>query len=128
MCSVAFLSAIVTVFAFWASLGKGHPLLRYCLLVVMLLVLGAGMGTTCVYGGGVQNRWLWRTGNWSTNVSLRSYDYDLYRWYEVGWWWIAWMFLSGGLLAASLMIFRAVGYRLVRCGKPASGRYPERVT
>ncbi|MGI8977932.1 MAG: hypothetical protein ACR2FY_01775 [Pirellulaceae bacterium] len=108
MCSVAFLSAIVVVFSVWASLGKGHPLLRYGLLVVMLLVLGAGMGAACVYG----DDWLQRRARGL--LSYRGYDWDLHRWLEVGWWWIAWMFLSGGLLAASLLVFRAVGYRLVR--------------
>ena len=47
-------------------------------------------------------------------LSYRGYDWDLHIWLKVGWWWIAWMFLSGGLLAASLIVFRAVGYRLVR--------------
>ncbi len=109
MCSVAFLSAMVVVFAVWASLGKGHPLLRYGLLMVMLLVLGAGMGAACVYA----DDWLKRPARGGL-LSYGGYDYDLHRWLEVGWWWIAWMFLSGGLLAASLIVFRAVGYRLVR--------------
>jgi hypothetical protein len=80
----------------------------------MLLVLGAGMGAVCVYG----DVWIQRRARGL--LSYRGYDYDLHRWLEVGWWWIAWMFLSGGLLAASLLVFRAVGYRLVRRGK-ASG-------
>ncbi|MBC7852017.1 MAG: hypothetical protein IAF94_01135 [Pirellulaceae bacterium] len=108
MSTVGFLSAVVILFAVWASLGKGHPLLRYGLLVVMLLVLGAGMGAACVYG----DDWLQQRAKGL--LSYRGYDYDLHSWLEVGWWWIAWMFLSGGLLAASLLVFRAVGYRLVR--------------
>lgn len=110
MSTVGALSAMVILFAVWTSLGKGHLLLRYGLLLGVLLGLGAGMGAACVYGGG----WLQRRA--SGLLSYRGYDYDLHRWLEVGWWWIAWMFLSGGLLAASLLVFRAVGYRLVRRG------------
>ena len=68
------------------------------------------MGGASRYGEWILNQWI------RTNGYNSSFDYDLFRWYEVGWWWIAWMFLSGGLLAASLMIFRTVGYRLVRSG------------
>lgn len=111
MSTVALLSAMAIVLALWASLGQGHWLLRYSLLVVMLLGLGAVMGAACTYGEWLLDQWR------RTQTSpYRFYDWDLHRWYKVGWWWIAWMFLSGGLLAASLMIFRAVGYRLVREG------------
>jgi hypothetical protein len=109
--TVALLSAMVILFALWASLGQGHWLLRYSLLLGVLLGLGAAMGAASIYGKQFLDQWL------SRQVSpYRFFDYDLYHWYEVGWWWIAWMFLSGGLLAASLMIFRTVGYRLVRSG------------
>jgi len=108
--TVAFFSAMVIVFALWAALGRGHWLLRYSLLVIVLLSLGTAMGSACANNGRLMKKWLPQPTN---------FDYDLYLWYEVGWWWIAWMFLSGGLLAASLMIFRAVGYRLVRSTKAA---------
>ena len=108
--TVALLSAIVILFALWASLGQGHWLLRYSLLLGVLLGLGAAVGGASTYGERFLNQWVRANGYNS------SFDYDLFRWYEVGWWWIAWMFLSGGLLAASLMIFRTVGYRLVRRG------------
>lgn len=114
MSTVGALSALVIIFAVWASLGKGHPLLRYGLLLVVLLGLGAGLGAGCEYGGG----WLQRRANGL--FSYRGYDWDLHIWLKVGWWWIAWMFLSGGLLAASLLVFRAVGYRLVRRDKASS--------
>lgn len=110
MSTIALLSAMVIIFALWASLGQGHWLLRYSTLVVVLLVLGATMGAASTYGDWLLNQWLLRNG--PNNI----FDWDLHSWYEVRWWWIAWMFLSGGLLAASLMIFRTVGYRLVRSG------------
>jgi hypothetical protein len=110
--TVAVVSANVIVFSLWASLGQGHWALRYSLLVVMLVALGAALGALSVYGQDLLN--LFRSQSAATGG--RYYDYDLYQWQEVRWWWIAWMFLSGGLLAASLMIFRAVGYRLVRGG------------
>lgn len=108
--TVALLSAIVILFSLWASLGQGHWLLRYSLLLGVLLGLGAAVGGASRYGERLLNQWI------LTNGYNSSFDYDLFHWYEVGWWWIAWMFLSGGLLAASLMIFRTVGYRLVRRG------------
>ncbi|MFN0017274.1 MAG: hypothetical protein ACKVP0_03380 [Pirellulaceae bacterium] len=108
--TVALVSAIVILFALWASLGQGHWLLRYTLLVAMLILLGAAVGGLSIYGEKLYGLWQSR----SVAPGWYSYDYDLYPWKEVGWWWIAWMFLSGGLLAASLMIFRAVGYRLVK--------------
>ena len=104
MSTVALLSAIAIVFALWAALGQGSWLLRYCLLLSILLGLGAGLGAWCKYGGQVLQR----------QASTSFYDWDLWQWYEVGWWWIAWMFLAGGLLTATLLIFRAEGYRLVR--------------
>jgi hypothetical protein len=104
---VAVLTAMVIIFALWASLGQGHWLLRYGLLVFILLVLGGGMAAVCKYLV-LQIR---------ASMNTRNYDWELHVWYNVGWWWIAWMFLSGGLLAASLLVFRAVGYRLVRRGK-----------
>jgi hypothetical protein len=102
--TVGLLSAIAIVFAAWASLGQGHWLLRYGLLTVVLLVLGGSLGAFCWYQSKVIPRGAW-------------FFWDLYVWYRVGWWWIAWMFLSGGLLAATLVIFRAVGYRLVRMSR-----------
>ncbi|HMC11649.1 MAG TPA: hypothetical protein VKH44_10175, partial [Pirellulaceae bacterium] len=110
--TVALVSANAIVLSLWASLGQGHWALRYSLLVVMLLLLGAALSGLSIYGEHLVNFWRSPTGP----MSSRYFDYDLYHWREVGWWWIAWMFLSGGLLAASLMIFRAVGYRLIRGG------------
>ena len=111
--TVALLSAMVILFALWAALGQGHWVLRYSLLVVVLLLVGGVMGALSTYGESLLNLLGTRSG---TDLS-QNFGYDLYHWYEVGWWWIAWMFLSGGLLTASLMIFRTVGYRLVRSGK-----------
>ncbi len=111
--TVALLSAMAILFALWSALGQGHWALRYSLLVIVLLLVGGAMGALSTYGEQLFN--LWRSPKIRTGWSY--YDYDLYQWKEVGWWWIAWMFLSGGLLAASLLIFRTVGYRLVRSGK-----------
>ena len=112
--TVALLSANAIVFSLWAALGQGHWALRYTLLVTMLLLLGTGLGALSCYGEDLVN--LWRTPTVTAFPNRGFLDYDLYMWKEVRWWWIAWMFLSGGLLAASLMIFRTVGYRLVRGG------------
>lgn len=106
--TVALLSAMAILFALWASLGQGHWVVRYSLLVVVLLALGGAMGALSRYGEWVVNQWILRNGPKGFS------SYVFYQWHEVGWWWIAWMFLSGGLLAASLLVFRAVGYRLVR--------------
>ena len=73
-----------------------------CLMVVLL---GWGpWGTSDMANG------------WSTNDPENGPKGFSYVFYRGRLWWIAWMFLSGGLLAASLMIFRTVGYRLVRSG------------
>ena len=102
---MAAVTAIAIVFAVWAALGKGNWLIRYALLTFVLLGLGASLGAFCRYAD--QHLSLGR-------FSYQGYDWTLHFWLEVGWWWIAWMFLSGGLLAASLLIFRAIGYRLVK--------------
>lgn len=103
--TVAALTAVAIAFAVWGALGKGNWLVRFALLIFVLLGLGASLGSFCRYAD--QHLTLGRFSN-------GGYDWNLHSWLEGGWWWIAWMFLSGGLLAASLMIFRAVGYRLVK--------------
>lgn len=101
--NIAVVSAIAVLFSMWAALGKGHWMLRYALLTILLPGLGATLEAIL---------WL---GVYFFDGSALAYGYRF--WLEVGHWWIAWMFLSSGLLVASLMIFRTEGYRLVKGGK-----------
>ncbi|MBW3599856.1 MAG: hypothetical protein KY475_21615, partial [Planctomycetes bacterium] len=102
--TVATTSAIVIIVALWVALGRGHWLARIVVGFVFALVAGSALAAWSIHnatvmaaGGG------WRRRNW-----------ELLGWYEVGWWWLGWLFLSGGLLAATLIILRTRGYRLVR--------------
>ncbi len=106
---VATSSAVGTVVALWVALGRGHWALRYPVGLAFVL-----------FNGGVLSAWS-RANAASINrviilgwMRVSQSQLELLRWYEIGWWWLAWMFLSGGLLAATLIILRTRGYRLVR--------------
>ena len=94
-------TAIVLVVALWSALGQGSPLLRLVVLMSLSLGLGAGVGWYC----DLVSRQTGRVTVW---------NYAYWHWYSNGYWWIGWMFMSGTLLAAALIIYRALGYRLVR--------------
>ena len=94
------LSAMVIVVALWTALGQGSAVLRYVLLICIALATGGGTGWYC--------DWKYR------NTRMGAVWSNIDRWYEIGWWWLAWFLLAGGFLVASLLIFRAIGCRLVR--------------
>ena len=50
-------------------------------------------------------------------AGIRGWSYPYWQWCMNGYWWIGWMFLTGVLLASSLIIYRTLGYRLVRIAR-----------
>ena len=117
--TVATASAMVTIVALWAALGRGHWLLRYLAVVLLALAVGLGLGQWGQASAvAMQKKANVATFFWSGNGAVFRgrgiIDWELMQWYEVGWWWLGWLFLSGGLLAATLIILRTIGYRLVR--------------
>jgi len=104
--TVATASAMVIIVALWAALGRGHWLMRYSAVLVFTLSLGSALATWSGSQAAAIRTTAWT--RWSAG------GWDLLRWYEVGWSWLGWLFLSGGLLAATLIILRVLGYRLVR--------------
>lgn len=105
--SVATISAMVIVVALWAALGRGHWLLRFSAGLFLTLALGIGLSQWSI-GNSIAARGAPMTA-WNSPTF-----WELVAWYEIGWGWLGWMFLSGGLLAATLIILRVLGYRLVR--------------
>jgi hypothetical protein len=99
--AVAIASAVISIVALWAALGQGNLMLRLTVSLVLPMVVGVAVTVYCFH---LQQ---------SIRLGGRMY-WQFYRWYETGYWWIGWMFLIGALLAASLIIYRTLGYRLVR--------------
>jgi len=97
---VAVSTAAVLLVSIWASLGRGRSALRILVLVLSSLGVGAPLAWYSVYIG--------------QPMMARNLDYRFLHWYATGYWWIGWMFLTATLLAAALIIFRTLGYRLVR--------------
>src|SRR5262245_48277213 len=97
--TVAISTAAVLLVAIWASLGRGRFTLRLLVLVLTALVVGTPLALYSVHIG--------------QPMMVSNRDYRLAHWYAIGYWWISWMFLTATLLAASLIIFRTLGYRLV---------------
>lgn len=100
-------SGMTIIVALWVALGTGRWWWRYPAGVLMVLLLGSLL-STWNNTRQMASQALANAGGW------RQVDWELMEWYEIGWWWLAWMFLSGGLLAATLIILRVLGYRLVR--------------
>ena len=109
---VATTSAMVIIVALWVALGRGHWTIRYSLGPVFALVVGWGLAAWSSY-----NFTTLRTLLTSGAVAWYQSDWEMLAWYEFGYWWIGWLFLSGGLLAATLIILRVLGYRLVRLAR-----------
>jgi hypothetical protein len=119
---VATTSAMVIIVALWVALGRGHWALRYSLGPVFALVVGWGLAAWSSY-----NFTTLRTLLTSGAVAWYQSDWEVLAWYEFGSWWIGWLLLSGGLLAATLIILRVLGYRLVRLARPATGFRPSAI-
>jgi hypothetical protein len=92
--------ACVFVVSLWAALGSGPLWLRLSMLLVALLGCGLTLGVINYYA------------NFSPNVSWPQ----PWSWTQDGGY-VMWVFLAGSLLAASLVILRVIGYRLVRSAK-----------
>jgi hypothetical protein len=99
--SLALASAIVIVVALWAALGQGSRLMRYSVLVFATMAVGGSIAGYCAY-------WIYLR---QSNLVRWS---ELFRWYNIEWWWLAWTPLSAGFLVASLLILRTTHYRLVK--------------
>src|SRR5262245_31890276 len=106
--AIAISTAIVLIFALWAALGRGQILARAVTLLSVTFALGASLGWYCVNIGQPQAR-----AAMFRPVAVPTTQW-LHHFYNAGYWWLGWMFLSGALLAASLLIYRRLGYRLVR--------------
>jgi hypothetical protein len=111
--TVATTSAIVIIVALWVALGRGHWLVRYATGLIFTLVAGGGLAAWSLYNLAALNNLL---NSGSLGLTSRSY-HELWTWYEIGYWWLGWLLLSGGLLAATLIILRVLGYRLVRLAR-----------
>jgi len=107
-----FLAAICTaatlLVALWAALGQGRATTRFLVLVLAALALGAPIAAYCVHELAAGRA-----------RPLVLYNSRLFHWYTTGYWWLGWMFLAGTLLAGLLVIFRELGYRLVRKARSA---------
>jgi hypothetical protein len=93
-------TALILIVALWAALGQGSIVARFSVLSVLSLGIGTGIG--------------WYCDTVARKATITSWSYSYWHWYWNGYWWIGWMFLTGVLLAASLIIYRTLGYRLVR--------------
>ncbi|MCI0359195.1 MAG: hypothetical protein L0211_12010 [Planctomycetaceae bacterium] len=112
--ATAICTAIVLIIALWAALGRGEVLARITTLVTVSFTVGCCIAWYCLYIGRPQ-----------AMVPMRPTRpiYWLLHFYLAGYWWIGWMFLAGALLAAFLLIYRRLGYRLGRhvpCARPES--------
>jgi hypothetical protein len=93
-------TALILIVALWSALGQGSVTARFSVLTVLSLGIGAGIG--------------WYCATMARKATITSWSYAYWNWYWNGYWWVGWMFLTGVLLAASLIIYRTLGYRLVR--------------
>jgi hypothetical protein len=109
---IATCTGAVLLMDLWASLGRGRAMLRTLSVVLASLAFGSPIAWYCVNVG--QPR------------MILNRDYRLFHWYATGYWWIGWMFLAATILAGSLIIFRTLGYRLVRV--PRRERFSRRKT
>src|SRR5262245_32103599 len=96
------LHAIVLVVALWAALGEGPAWLRWPLLGLAAFVAGVILASVDWY----QLGWCPRPAVWS----WQHWNY-VWRWQ---WDTLLSFFLPSGMLAATLLIYRVLGYRLCR--------------
>src|SRR5262245_25008021 len=100
------LNAVVLVVALWAALGQGSPWLRWSLLPLLCGIAGALQADFDLY---VTKSWQWFRPMPPRFVSSAHIEYLFWRW-DV----IISFFLGSGMLAATLLIYRVLGYRLCR--------------
>src|SRR5262245_15672236 len=99
--SVACGTATVLLTELWAALGRGNGLMRTIVAIGLPLCIGGAITWYCVTFG--------RLKMFGVNA-----PYWMFVWYDMGYWWLGFMVLTATLLASSLLIFRTLGYRLVR--------------
>ena len=112
------LVAIALVVGLWAALGAGPAWLRWLLLFAVSLAGGVALAVTNWLAHGPQYWWspdmpVARREFWNWSIPFLQYVFDN------EWELIAWVLLAGGMLFASLLIFRKHGYRLSRAPRPA---------
>ncbi|HMC11398.1 MAG TPA: hypothetical protein VKH44_08915, partial [Pirellulaceae bacterium] len=103
MLTAGVLHAIVLVVALWTALGKGPAWLRWPLLLLFALVAGFVLVKVDEFHIGWRPPFtpFWRVTN--------LHYFWLWQWKTV-----AEFLLAGGMLAATLLIYRVLGYRLCR--------------
>jgi hypothetical protein len=93
--------AAVALVGMWAALGQGSLAARLAVLGMAAPAVGAWLAFMLPLAAPAQS------GN--------TWDYAIFHMAEgIGFTWTAWTSLAGGFLAATLLIFRARGYRLLR--------------
>jgi hypothetical protein len=101
------LHAIVLVVALWAALGQGSSWLRWSLLAIFAVVAGIARADFDLY---VARSWRFQYFATPTGwLSSDHVEYLLRRWDA-----ITEFLLAGGMLAATLLIYLVLGYRLCR--------------
>jgi hypothetical protein len=104
------LHAIVLVAALWAALGQGPAWLRWLVVGLFALLAGTIAADFYIY---VARYWWWPPPppSW---FSVRHFEFLWWRFTEPqGNPWLP-FFLAAGMLTATLLIYRVVGYRLCR--------------
>jgi hypothetical protein len=96
--AVALATTVVLLVAVWASLGQGRLWWRVAGLLSLTSVIGYFLAIYSVKAGRLFDR----------------YSYALKQLLDLRYGWVGWMMLTGCLSAASLLIYRAMGYRLSR--------------
>ena len=97
--TVATASAMVIIVALWVALGRGHWFMRYSVGLAFTVLVATGLAMWNAYSA--------ITTRQNFGPRYLASNWDLMNW-------LGWMFLSGGLLAATLIILRTMDYRLVR--------------
>lgn len=110
---LGFTSAIAAVFACWAALGSGKPVLRYGVLTLVVAGLGVGVSLwACHITENLKVNRI-RTVTYQQHVALR----ELKAFASGEWLWLGWYVSSGLLLVASLIFLRAQGLRFARINR-----------
>ncbi|NKB16700.1 MAG: hypothetical protein HC774_07310 [Sphingomonadales bacterium] len=99
--------AAVFVVAVWAALGEGPAWMRVPILVFAIAVVGVGLLLSAFLAD----------NNFAVLKQLWTMPYVRRVAWEQNGWVLSWTALAGSLLFASLLILRAIGYRLVRAAK-----------
>jgi hypothetical protein len=100
------LHAIVLVIALWTAIGRGSFWLRWPLLALVSGIAGTLQADFDLY---ITKRWQWFPPSPVPFFSGTHLDYLFWRWDA-----FTPFFLASGMMAATLLIYRVLGYRLCR--------------